>query len=340
MQIKEEMVRVAHEVESMFSVRQVPWHGLGKVVQDAPDSEHALILAGLDWAVEQRPIFQPAASGMVQVPGFFANVRVTDETALGIVGSKYKVLQNREAFAFMDGMLGDGVRYETAGSLLGGREVWMCARLPEVFKLVDDETETFVVVTNRHDGWAGVRALVAPVRVVCKNTLNLALRSAKRSWTCKHTGDMSAKLDEAKQALGLVRNYMAELMNTAEILASLKLAENDWNALVQKLIPAPEEAKHESTIERAKERQADLHGKIYAEDLANYVERGRYVTGWAAVNAVADFVDHGEPVRKSERWEERRFEEVIGGSKLVDMAFEMLMEQVKKTTKKKAGALV
>jgi len=71
---------MAHEVESMFSVRQGPWHGLGQVVQEAPDSEQALILAGLSWAVEQRPIFQPTAQGMVQVPGFFANTRVTDES--------------------------------------------------------------------------------------------------------------------------------------------------------------------------------------------------------------------------------------------------------------------
>lgn len=331
---------MAHEVETMFSVRQVPWHGLGQVVQEAPDSEQALILAGLNWAVEQRPIFQPTASGMVQVPNFFANTRVTDEKVLGVVGAKYKVLQNREAFGFMDGMLGDGVRYDTAGSLQGGREVWMCAKLPEVFRLAGgDETEAYVIVTNRHDGWAGIRALVAPIRVVCKNTLNLALRSAKRSWTTKHTGNINAKLDEAKQTLGLARNYMAELMNTADILANMKLAENDWNAIVKKLVPVPEDAKNESTIERAKERQEDLRKMIYADDLANYVDRGRKVTGWAVVNAVADFADHAEPVRKSERWQERRFEDVIGGASLVDMAFDMLMEQVKKPTKKKAGAL-
>lgn len=132
---------------------------------------------------------------------------------------------------------------------------------------------------------------------------------------------------------------MAELMNTAEVLAGLRLAENDWNTMVEKLIPVPEEAKNESTVERAKERQAELRDKIYVDDLANYVERGRYVTGWAAVNAIADFVDHGEPVRKSQRWEERRMEEVIGGSKLVDMAFDVLMEQIKKPTRKKTGAL-
>lgn len=148
-----------------------------------------------------------------------------------------------------------------------------------------------------------------------------------------------AKLDEAKQTLGLVRNYMAELMTTAEILANIKLAENDWKAIVGKLMPVPEEAKNESTVQRAKERQEELRQMIYADDLANHVERGRYVTGWAAVNAVADFADHAEPTRKSERWQERRFEEVIGGASLVDMAFDMLMDQVKQKPKKKTGAL-
>ena len=105
-------------VETMFSVREKPWHGLGTIVSEAPDSQKALELAGLDWNVIQKDII--TADGSSVIPGFKANVRDRDNSVLGIVTDRYKVVQNSEAFAFTDELLGEGVRYETAGSLQGG----------------------------------------------------------------------------------------------------------------------------------------------------------------------------------------------------------------------------
>ena len=106
-------------VETMFSVREKPWHGLGTIVSEAPDSQKALELAGLDWNVIQKDII--TSDGSSVIPGFKANVRDTDNSVLGIVTDRYKVVQNSEAFAFTDELLGEGVRYETAGSLQDGR---------------------------------------------------------------------------------------------------------------------------------------------------------------------------------------------------------------------------
>ena len=117
---------MAAEVESMFYTRQAPWHGLGTMVRDAPTSMDALKLAGLDWKVVQRELFTPEG---ILAAGFQANVREKDGKVLGVVTDRYRVVQNEEAFAFTDALLGEGVRYETAGSLQGGRRTWILARL-------------------------------------------------------------------------------------------------------------------------------------------------------------------------------------------------------------------
>ena len=109
-------------VETMFSVRETPWHGLGRIVMDAPASREALELAGLDWQVESRNIY---SGNSAVIPGYRANVRSTDNAVLGVVSDRYRIVQNEEAFQFTDDLLGEGVTYETAGSLQGGKKVWI-----------------------------------------------------------------------------------------------------------------------------------------------------------------------------------------------------------------------
>ena len=159
---------MADNVESMFSVREKPWHGLGTVVSEALTSAEALKEAGLDWRVYQQPIF--TNFGKV-IEGYRANVRSTDDKVLGVVSDRYKVVQNDEAFEFTDELLGEGVRYETAGSLQGGRKIWLLAKLPEMYVMAGDRVSSYLVFSNTHDGSGAVRAAITPVRVVCNNTL-------------------------------------------------------------------------------------------------------------------------------------------------------------------------
>ncbi len=310
---------MAHEVESMMYVdtggRNVPWHGLGTRVTEAPDTERALVLAGLNWAIEQRPVY---ANGQV-VGGWKANVRATDGKVLGLVGTKYKPVQNRELANFVDGLLGEGAQIETAGSLQGGARVWLLARLPEIHRLAGDPTVTYLAVSNFHNGGGAVRANIVPVRVVCKNTLNLALRKAVRSWSCRHTGNISGKLDEASRALGLVRDYMVELEHKADVLRVMRISPDAWSDLVAELIPLPKGAKNPGTEERAKTKQKALREKMMAADLTD----SRW-TAWAAVNAVADFAGHSEPSRKVAQWQENRFAAIVDGHPLLDKALQLL----------------
>ena len=139
-------------VETMFSVRETPWHGLGRIIMDAPASREALELAGLDWQVESRNIYSGTGA---MIPGYRANVRSTDEAVLGVVSARYRIVQNKEAFQFTDDLLGEGVTYETAGSLQGGKKVWMLARLPRKYLIAGDQVVPYLVIFNSHDGSSG-----------------------------------------------------------------------------------------------------------------------------------------------------------------------------------------
>ena len=114
-------------VETMFYIREKPWHGLGTRVEEAPTSADALIYAGLDWEIIQKDVYTEDGS---LIAGCKVNTRSIDNAPLGIVSDRYKVVQNEDAFQFTDDLLGAGVTYETAGALQGGRKVWMLARMP------------------------------------------------------------------------------------------------------------------------------------------------------------------------------------------------------------------
>ena len=213
---------MAANVETMFYTREKPWHGLGVEVKEAPTSVDALQLAGLDWQVVQEPIYTDSGK---QIPGYKANVRDTDHKVLGVVTDRYRIIQNQEAFAFTDELLGNGVRYETAGSLQEGRKVWLLARLPREYIISGERISPYLVFSNTHDGSGAVRVAVTPVRVVCNNTLNLALNTAKRSWSMIHTGDIKEKIQEAKDTLFMAEEYMDSLGKDFERLRRQKITD-------------------------------------------------------------------------------------------------------------------
>ena len=199
---------MAANVESMFYVWETPWHGLGTKVLEAPASKDALQLAGLNWRVMQEPIYTAMEE---LVDGYKANVRDSDRKVLGVVTDRYRVIQNDEAFAFTDGLLGEGVKYETAGSLQGGRKVWLLAHMPHEYIISGERISPYLLFSNTYDGSGAIKVALTPIRVLCQNTLNLALASAKRSWSMIHTGDIREKMQEAKDTLFLTENYMDEL---------------------------------------------------------------------------------------------------------------------------------
>lgn len=220
---------MAANVETMFSVREKPWHGLGTVVAEAPTSQEALRLAGLDWSVRQRTIY----TNVGKINGYKANIRDTDGQCLGVVTDRYKVVQNTEAFAFTDELLGEGVRYETAGALQNGRKVWLLAKLPNGFMVAGERISPYLVFSNTHDGSGAVRVAFTPVRVCCNNTLNLALQTAPRSFSMIHTGDIKGKIGEARKTLLMADQYMEGLGVEFEKLRRQEITERQARACLK-----------------------------------------------------------------------------------------------------------
>lgn len=303
-------------VETMFFTREKPWHGLGVRVEESPTSKDALRLAALDWSVEQRPI--QTVDG-VPLKGFKANVRSTDKKVLGVVTDKYKIVQNDEAFAFTDALLGEGVTYETAGSLQEGRKVWLLAKLPHKYLISGDEVTPYLVFSNSHDGSGAIKAAMTPIRVVCNNTLNLALAEAKRCWSTIHAGNLSGKLQDAKQTLIHADAYMQGLAKAFEDLRRVKLTDRKVMGYIDILLPelddpSPQQMKN---ITRLRD---DLKARYFdAPDL-----KGVGKNGYRFINAVSDFATHAKPIRMTKNYQENLFGRTMEGNAWIDKAYGML----------------
>lgn len=308
---------MAANVESMMYVgRTAPWHGLGVSVMEAPSSKDALVLSGLDWSVKQENL--KTATG-IDIPGFKANVRETDNKVLGIVTDRYTVVQNEEAFSFTDALLGEGVHYETAGSLQGGKKTWMLARLPHQYIICGDEVSPFLVFMNSHDGSSGIKVAITPVRVVCQNTLNLALNTAKRSWSANHVGIMDGKLEDAKQSLLYANQYMTGLGKALDELNRKKLSDQKIYEAIEELIPMPDNAT-ELQKKNVLRMRDDIKCRFYEAPDLQHVDRNAY----RFVNAVSDFATHARPLRERENYRENLFSKTIDGNFLIDRSYALM----------------
>ena len=303
-------------VESMFYVRETPWHGLGTKVLEAPASKDALQLAGLDWRVLQEPIYTAMEE---LVDGYKANVRDSDRKVLGVVTDRYRVIQNDEAFAFTDELLGAGVKYETAGSLQGGRKVWLLAHMPREYIISGERISPYLLFSNTHDGSGAIKVALTPIRDVCQNILNLALANAKRSWSMIHTGDIKEKMQEAKDTLFLAENYMDELGKEFEALRMKKLTDKQVMEYIEILLPIEDGStlQQEKNMKRLRE---DMKIRYFdAPDL-----QGVGKNACRFVNAVSDFATHAEPLRKTANYKENLFSRTVDGNPMKDKAYQMV----------------
>ena len=307
---------MAANVETMFYTRQKPWHGLGTMVQEAPTSKDALILAGLDWQVIQKPIITEDG---IPISGFKANLRETDNRVLGVVTDRYRTIQNHDAFAFTDSLLGEGVTYETAGSLQNGRRVWVLAKLPQRYIISGDEITPYLVFMNAHDGTGAIKAAMTPTRVVCMNTLNLALSTAKRSWSTNHVGDIRGKLEDARYTLLYADLYMQELGKAIDKLNRQKLSDRKVYEYIDALFPLVDNASEQQkkNLQRMKEEVKVRY--FEAPDLA-HVGKNTY----RFVNAVSDFATHAKPLRERANYRENLFAKTIDGNAMIDKAFDLV----------------
>ena len=309
-------VKMAANVETMFSVREKPWHGLGTIVKEAPTSADAIRLAGLDWSVVQEPIY---TNFNRVVEGYRANVRSSDRKVLGVVSDRYKVVQNVDAFSFTDELLGKGVRYETAGSLQEGKKVWLLARLPREYIIAGERISPYLVFSNTHDGSGSVKVAITPVRVVCNNTLNLALGTAKRSFSMIHTGNIHDKIQEAKDTLFMAEEYMDCLGVEFEQLRRQKITDAQVKEYIELLLPMEKDPTpiQSKNIIRLRE---DMMKRYYDAPDLQKVGNNAY----RFINAVSDFATHSNPLRRTANYNENLFARTVDGNPIIDKAYQMV----------------
>ncbi len=296
-------------VESMFYHGARPWHGLGVGLDHPATAEEAMKAARLDWDVE----LVPATAHGLPIPRAQAVVRSDRKEPLGIAGTGFHPIQNRVAFRFMDHLVGEGKAvYETAGSLGGGRRVWMLARIPgDVWVTKEDEVGKYLLLVNPH--YCGTSCLVffTGIRVVCENTVRAAISEAKGSMVrIPHTGDIDARVDDARRVLGISLKYFDTFQEQARDFARLALVKAEVAKYFEAVVPNPEDA-DASRAAATRERLVELFETGKGNALPSV--RG---TLWAAVNAVAEFIDHERPTRTKAGENEvlKRFESAQFGS--------------------------
>ena len=304
------------EVETMFYTRQKPWHGLGTMVTEAPDSQSALELAGLNWTVIQKPI---ETQDGLPISGFKANIRNTDNQVLGVVTERYKVVQNQDAFAFTDKLLGEGVTYETAGSLQEGRRTWLLAKLPQRYIISGDEMTPYLVFMNSHDGTGAIKAAMTPIRVVCMNTLNLALSTAKRSWSANHTGNIEGRLQDARYTLLYADKYMSELGKAIDRMNKIKLSDRQVYEYIDALFPLLDEPTEQQKKNLMKMKE-DVKLRYFEAPDLQHVGKNAY----RFVNAVSDFATHAKPLRTRKNYRENLFARTVDGNAMIDKAYQLV----------------
>lgn len=274
----------------MFSARTTPWHGLGQVTDSVLTAKEAILAAGLDWEVEPRALWTASADkkSKLKIDGKKAIVRTSDDAVLGLVSDRYVPFQNVDAFTFADNLIdsGDAV-YETAGSLRHGKVIFLTAKLPEQIMVAgDDAHDLYIVLRTSHDGTKAISVNVTPIRVVCMNTLTMAIKGARYKWSMQHTNRLEGKLAEARDTLKLSFNYAGEFAKLANELASIKITDDAFHDLVEDLLP-----------NRPKTGEVvDSIMDLYRSSPTN----GYSGSGWGAINAITEYFDHGRETRSAE----------------------------------------
>ena len=317
---------MSHEIEThgseaaFVSARVTPWHGLGTVVDQAMTAEEALKLAHLDWRVTKQPLYAHIGEShfendsdrepehqhkgsLLEVPDKFATVRTNPFTgeldALGVVGKDYTVVQNDENAPFLDALVGEsGAHFETAGSLRGGRQVFITMKAPEGLLIGgQDAVDLNFVATNSHDGTSPFKVAVTPTRVVCANTLRAGLAGAKATFSTRHTRYATDRVAEAQKALGIMWDYSKHFQTEADKMVDTSLTDSEFERIVSHLDlfkPAKDETERQ---QRARLAQLDDVFKVYESSPTNATIAG---TRWGGYNAVTEYLDWKYPVRGSE----------------------------------------
>ena len=294
------------EVETLMYAREIPWHRFGQKVEGLQTAEEAIVAAGLDWEVIQKPVYFFANNGKGRVhtkkfPERVVNVRAKDQEPFAVVSPGYKILQNKVAFDFADAIVETGeAKYETAGALRGGRVVFLSMEIPREVKVPGDDGEhrPYLLVCNSHDGSRALSARVTTIRVVCANTLNAALGDRTNEIKLRHTANVMDKVKEAQRALGLTYEYLDQFEIMAERMLLRKITPIEVLRTVVQVFPIKDvnplklSADELRRVIAAQIARHPAPGALRMVETSENIENVRN-TAWGLWNGIAEYLDYG-----------------------------------------------
>ena len=289
--------------KASFASAIVPaWHGLGQILPNIMTASEAIEAAGLNYEIEKRPIYTHDENGekSKQLGGFFATVRADTDTPLGIVGQNYAVVQNRDCFGFFDAIVGEGAAvYETAGVLGNGERIFITAKLPDQIIVGNDCIDNYLFLTTSHDGTAGIRAAFTPTRIVCANTLALALKDGKHMVHIKHTTNASYLLDQAHTLMNITKKQIGGLEETFNAMRKVKVSDQ----LLQDLIFATFQTTDGITIEEASTQLKGTVANVVEYHFNHDTQATAETKGtlYGFVNAVTGYFQNGKSWKSPEK---------------------------------------
>ena len=279
-------------------MREATWINIGTDIREANNVNEALAISGLNYNVVKQNIYLPNGA---LVPKKFATVQEGTDNVFGVVGDNYELVQNRDAFEFIDGIIPEGLEFVKAGTTKD--TVYIIAKLPEHYVL-GDEFVPYIIFQNSHNGFSTLRAAICPLRIVCQNQFAMAFKNADNFISLRHSSSVHERMIEAQAVLTSAANYMDTFSKEAEELAMIKLSEAKQTMLINNFFAIPEDASQRK-INNMMEKRDEFMVALNQEDNREY--RG---TAWGMMNAFADYVTHLNPKRKTELSEVNRFQTV------------------------------
>lgn len=307
---------MSHEVEQMFSVKERPWHGLGTVLPEAPSIAEGIKLAGLDWDVTLRPIISNDED-QINLDTHKIVVREDNKQPLGIVGSGYKVLQNKEAFNFFEPFLeNDMATLETAGSLFNGKKVFVLAKIKSDNMEIDknDEVEKYILLSNAHDGTQALRIGFVPIRVVCNNTLSMAINNENSKLIrLTHKGNIVQTLSELRETMDLVNKQFLATEEQFKELTKKNVNKNDLQNYVNQVFSVKKLENIIKNYEEEKEKIETGRKRLLAR-VEEIFELEPVHNAWTMYNSVNYYLNHERGKVLENRYDSMWF----GHSKRID----------------------
>ena len=284
----------------MFYTGDTPWHGLGQKLDKAATSKEAIEAAHLDYKVGVYSVYYQMPDGkMVQAKEKGAIVREDTGTFFQVMSNRYTPVQNKDAFGFFDNVVAAGEAvYHTAGALDEGKRIWILAKLSGEFKVAkDDVVEKYVLLANSHDGSEALTMMVTPIRVVCHNTLSVALQDKKASrFYARHTVRVMNRATQAREILGLTEEYFKNFQAGADRLVAYQIKQKELEEMLRWTL---------HTVDAKEMDKQHASKKVAIEEITRLFEHGKgndmpgvKGTAWGLYNAVGEYVDWSRPAGK------------------------------------------